>query len=135
MSMLLGEYYKITNTGEERTVDLIYVTTLLAYLNHPNTGVFVGLLERLENEEKYMMCAGVHKAISKIEDFYDNRFVEVASGNGMDFTEPEEIEINISQDDYQEVLDKVFEDILIEVYEKQIDGYQKSSRERTGSED
>lgn len=133
--MLLGGYYKITNTGEERTVDLIYVTTLLAYLNHPDTAVFVGLLDRLEDEEKYMMCAGVHKALHTIEDFYEKRFVEAAEGNDLDLTEPMDIEINISQEDHQAVVNKVFEDILIEVYEKQIDGYQKSSRKRTGSKD
>lgn len=116
--MSYEEFYKIEfKDGEQK--DSFYVTTLLLWMLYNKFDVFEEVLEHFEAKENYLVCAGIHLALNKVEDLMHNRF-EAATAieeNGDHKT--------YSYEEYENVSKQVLRDIVIELYEKQIDKFKE----------
>ena len=115
--MLLEELY---NDGKEiGNIQLhFYTATLSAYLIYNDLEVFDRLLQEFEEKEEYLICSGIKSAIEKIEDVHDSRFQDAAVEIGMN--EDEDGMLTFSFEKHKEISKLIFEDILKEIYEKQI---------------
>jgi len=122
--MLLEELY---NDGKESgNIQLhFYTATLSAYLIYNNLEIFDKLLQDFEEKEEYLVCSGIKAAIEKIEDIHDSRFNNAAFEVGIQ--EDEEGLLTFSFDKHKEISKLIFEDILKEIYERQIERSSKDS--------
>lgn len=122
--MLLEELY---NDGK-KSGDIqmhFYTATLSAYLIYNDLEVFDRLLQEFEDREEYLICSGIKAAIEKIEDVHDSRFQNAAVEIGME--EDEEGMLTFSFEKHKEISKLIFEDILKEIYEKQIEQSTRNS--------
>lgn len=122
--MLLEELY---NDGK-KSGDIqmhFYTATLSAYLIYNDLEVFDRLLQEFEDREEYLICSGIKSAIEKIEDVHDSRFQNAAVEIGME--EDEEGMLTFSFEKHKEISKLIFEDILKEIYEKQIEQSTRNS--------
>lgn len=122
--MLLEELY---NDGK-KSGDIqmhFYIATLSAYLIYNDLEVFDRLLQEFEDREEYLICSGIKSAIEKIEDVHDGRFQNAAVEIGME--EDEEGMLTFSFEKHKEISKLIFEDILKEIYEKQIEQSTRNS--------
>lgn len=109
--MLLEELY---NKEYKRIVESAYITTLQFYLSYNDLNIYDRMLEYYEEQEDYAVCQGIHQAIDFIDDTMDKRFGEAI---------PEEEEEDgklYTQEEYKNVSRLIFEDILKEIYERQV---------------
>lgn len=122
--MLLEELY---NDGKESgNIQLhFYTATLSAYLIYNDLEIFDKLLQDFEEKEEYLICSGIKSAIEKIEDIHDSRFNNAALEVGIQ--EDEEGLLTFSFDKHKEISKLIFEDILKEIYERQIERSSKDS--------
>lgn len=122
--MLLEELY---NDGKESgNIQLhFYTATLSAYLIYNDLEIFDKLLQDFEEKEEYLICSGIKAAIEKIEDIHDSRFNNAALEVGIQ--EDEEGLLTFSFDKHKEISKLIFEDILKEIYERQIERSSKDS--------
>ena len=122
--MLLEELY---NDGKESgNIQLhFYTATLSAYLIYNDLDIFDKLLQDFEEKEEYLICSGIKAAIEKIEDIHDSRFNNAALEVGIQ--EDEEGLLTFSFDKHKEISKLIFEDILKEIYERQIERSSKDS--------
>ena len=104
--MLYEEYFN----KEDNKVQRVFVSCLLGYLTHPNLSVFDELLLKYEEEERYLECAGLSKAMGFIEERYNIRFDEAAEA----INQEDDEEIILRQQDYEKANKLVFQDILDE---------------------
>lgn len=122
--MLLEELY---NDGK-KSGDIqmhFYTATLSAYLIYNDLEIFDRLLQEFEDREEYLICSGIKAAIEKIEDVHDSRFQNAAVEIGME--EDEEGMLTFSFEKHKEISKLIFEDILKEIYEKQIEQSTRNS--------
>lgn len=122
--MLLEELY---NDGK-KSGDIqmhFYTATLSAYLIYNDLEVFDRLLQEFEDREEYLICSGIKSAIEKIEDVHDSRFQNAAVEIGME--EDDEGMLTFSFEKHKEISKLIFEDILKEIYEKQIEQSTRNS--------
>ena len=122
--MLLEELY---NDGK-KSGDIqmhFYTATLSAYLIYNDLEVFDRLLQEFEDREEYLICSGIKAAIEKIEDVHDSRFQNAAVEIGME--EDDEGMLTFSFEKHKEISKLIFEDILKEIYEKQIEQSTRNS--------
>lgn len=127
--MLLEELY---NDGKKSgNIQLhFYTATLSAYLIYNDLEVFDRLLQEFEEKEEYLICSGIKAAIEKIEDLHDSRFQNAAVEIGME--EDEDGMLTFSFDKHREISKLIFEDILKEIYNGQIEAYQRTNGEDGG---
>ena len=114
--MSTEESFNVSNEDRNK-IERYYFTTLLAYMLWNKFDMFDDVLEYFEHKEEYLVCSGIQVAISKIEDIMDKRFSDATP------VEEDEDMRTFSIEEYEEVSRKVFKDIIIEMYERQIDQF------------
>ena len=75
------------------------------------------LLEHFEAKENYLVCAGIHLGLNKVEDLMHNRFEEATA------IEEDGDHKTYSYEEYENVSKQVLKDIIIEMYEKQAEKF------------
>lgn len=109
--MLLEELY---NKDYKKVAETAYVTTLQFYLSYNELAIYDRMLQHYEEQEDYAVCQGIHQAIDFIEDTMDKRFDEATPED-----EQEDGKL-YTQEEYKNVSRLIFEDILKEIYERQV---------------
>lgn len=114
--MSIEKHFSVSD-GDRNKIERYYFTTLLAYMVWNKFDMFDDVLQYFEEKEEYLVCSGIQVAISKIEDIMDNRFADATP------LEENEDMNTYSLEEYEDVSRKVFKDIIIEMYERQIDEF------------
>jgi len=118
--MSLEEFY---NQEYRSQVSAAYVSTLQFYINYNDLTIYDALVAYYESTEEYAICEGISRAIDFIDLTMDNRFSEAIE-------EGEEEDGKIyTAEEYKRVSRLVFEDIIKEIYERQIKGIEKANRD------
>ena len=124
--MLLEELY---NKEYQSQVNAAYVSTLQFYVNYNDLTIYDALVKYYEDTEEYSICEGISKAVDFIDDTMDIRF-----GEAIEEGEEEDGKIYTAEE-YKRVSRLVFEDIIKEIYERQVKGIEKPSRESNKPQD
>ena len=104
-------------------VSAAYVSTLQFYINYNDLSIYDSLVAYYESTEEYAICEGISRAIDFIDNTMDNRFSEAVE-------EGEEEDGKIyTAEEYKRVSRLVFEDIIKEIYERQVKGIEETNRE------
>ena len=119
--MFLEEFYNYNAKGDKLIAENMYLHTLTCWLFNNDFQVYENLLDYYEEREEYAVCDGIHRALSKIDDIMHNRF------NDADKIEETENEITYTHEEHLRVSSLIFEDILKEIYEKQINKYKENN--------
>jgi len=119
--MLLEEFFKQEFDDREDIVEYFYVATLSAWLTYNEFEIFDNVLKFFEEKEEYLICEGIHKAIDKIDEIYNDRFSEATIHSQTEET------IEYTYEEHKRVSRLIFEDVLTEIYEKQISKFKKDS--------
>jgi hypothetical protein len=125
--MLLEEFYNYESKKDEEKVQFFYTATLSSWLNYNNVDVYVALIDDFEEKEEYLICEGINRALSVIDDIMDRRFGEAASVK-------EDDEIFLTHEQHEKVSQLVFLDIMKEIYKSYITTYTEIDAEEKGSE-
>ena len=118
--MSLEELY---NKEYRNQVSVAYVSTLQFYVNYNDLSIYDDLVKYYEGTEEYAICEGISRAIDFIDDTMDHRF-----GEAIEEGEEEDGKIYTAEE-YKRVSRLVFEDIIKEIYERQIKGIEKANRD------
>ena len=118
--MLLEELY---NKEYQSQVNAAYVSTLQFYVNYNDLTIYDALVKYYEDTEEYAICEGISKAVDFIDDTMDIRF-----GEAIEEGEEEDGKIYTAEE-YKRVSRLVFEDIIKEIYERQVKGIESTNRE------
>jgi hypothetical protein len=121
--MLLEELY---NKEYQSQVNAAYVSTLQFYVNYNDLTIYDALVKYYEDTEEYSICEGISKAVDFIDDTMDIRF-----GEAIEEGEEEDGKIYTAEE-YKRVSRLVFEDIIKEIYERQVGNYKENSRKTNG---
>jgi len=113
--MLLEEFYKYDASNDKVIAEYVYVHTLSCWIINSDFNIYESLIEYYEDREQYAVCEGIHKALSKIDDIMASRFEEA------DKIKETENEVVYSMQEHTRVSALIFEDILKEIYGRQID--------------
>lgn len=124
--MSLEEFY---NQEYRSQVSAAYVSTLQFYVNYNDLTIYDALVKYYEDTEEYAICEGISRAIDFIDDTMDHRF-----GEAIEESEEEDGKIYTAEE-YKRVSILVFEDIIKEIYERQVKGIEKPSRESNKPQD
>lgn len=119
--MFLEEFYNYNAKGDKLIAENMYLHTLTCWLFNNDFQVYENLLDYYEEREEYAVCDGIHRALSKIDDIMHNRF------NDADKIAETENEIAYTHEEHMRVSSLIFEDILKEIYEKQISKYKENN--------
>jgi hypothetical protein len=119
--MLLEEFFKHNPEDDQSVVQYFYIATLQAWLLNNEFEIFDNILKFFEQREEYLMCEGIHQAIDKIDEIYNDRFSEATA------IHEDEDKIEYTYEEHRKVSRLIFEDIIKEIYEKQIDRHKKNS--------
>jgi hypothetical protein len=119
--MLLEEFYNYDGNRDKLSAEDVYLTTLQHWLIYNDFDIYESLLITFEQKENYIVCAGIRRALQRIEDTMDRRFEQAEK-----IRETEE-EVVYTHEEHQRISRLIFEDILGEIYEKQISKYQKDN--------
>lgn len=119
--MLLEDFFKQEFHDKDDIVDYFYIATLSAWLTYNEFEIFDSILKFFEEREEYLICEGIHKAIDKIDEIYNDRFDEATAVNQT------EDAIEYTFDEHKRISRLIFEDVLTEIYEKQIGKFKKNS--------
>lgn len=118
--MLLEEFYNYNHKGDSMLADSMYLHTLGCWLFNSNFEVYESLIKYYEDREEYAVCEGINRALNKIEDIMHEHFE-----NAEKISETE-TEVTYTHEEHMRVSSLIFEDILKEIYEKQINKYKKN---------
>ena len=121
--MLLEELY---NKEYQSQVNAAYVSTLQFYVNYNDLTIYDALVKYYEDTEEYAICEGISKAVDFVDDTMDIRF-----GEAIEEGEEEDGKIYTAEE-YKRVSRLVFEDIIKEIYERQVGNYKENSRKTNG---
>lgn len=119
--MLLEEFYNYDGKEDKLIAQEAYLSTLHCWFLYNEFDIYESLLITFEQREQYAICEGINKALSKIEEIMDNRFKE------SDNLKATSDEIVLTHEEHKRVSRLIFEDILREIYEKQISKHQKDN--------
>lgn len=117
--MFLEEFYSYDASGDKLIAENMYMHTLACWLFNNDFQVYENLLEYYEEKEEYAVCEGIHRALAKIDDIMHNRF---NSANKVSETEES---VTYTHEEHLRVSTLIFEDILKEIYEKQINKFKE----------
>jgi hypothetical protein len=118
--MSLEEFY---NQEYRSQVSAAYVSTLQFYVNYNDLTIYDALVGYYEDTEQYAICEGISRAIDFIDDTMGHRF-----GEAIEESEEEDGKIYTTEE-YKRVSRLVFEDIIKEIYERQIKGVTQANRD------
>jgi len=121
--MLLEEFYNYESKKDEEKVQFFYTSTLSSWLNYNNVDVYVALIDDFEEKEEYLICEGINRALSVIDDIMDKRFGEAAivEEDGLGF---------FTQEEHDKVSQLVFLDIMKEIYKSYITTYTQTNESK-----
>lgn len=119
--MLLEEFYNYDGKKDTLKVEDVYLTTLQHWLIYNDFDIYESLLITFEEKENYIVCEGIHRALERIQDIMDTRFEQA------DKVKETETEVVYTHEEHQRISRLIFEDILKEIYEKQVSKRQKDS--------
>lgn len=119
--MLLEDFFKHEFEDREDIVNHFYTATLAAWLTYNEFEIFDTVLKFFEEKEEYLICEGIHKAIDKIDEIYNDRFEQAT------ILSQTEDSIEYTYEEHKRISRLIFEDVLIEIYEKQIGKLKKDS--------
>lgn len=119
--MLLEEFYKYNVSGDRLIADYVYVHTLSCWIINKDFRVYESLIKHYEEQEQYEICEGIHRALDKVDNVMAEHF------EAAEKIRETEDEVVYSHEEHQRVSRLVFEDIIKEIYEKQIGEHQKNS--------
>ena len=119
--MFTEEFYN-QDLGDRDVVDFFYVATLQMWLMHNDLTVYDDLLGYFEEQENYLICEGVHKAIAFVESTVEKNFSE-ATNLSEDLNES-----SYSFEEHKRVSNEIFKQVVQEIYEKQIGDISRSNR-------
>jgi len=120
--MLFEELFNERPQEDKDVIHHFYIATLSAWLIYNDLNIFDNLLKHFEEKEEYLICEAVHRAIDKIDEVYNDRFDQATR-----LHEDEDV-IQFSFDEHKRVSRLIFEDIVKEIYEKQISQHKESDR-------
>lgn len=112
--MLLEEFYSQDPKNHVRVAESAYLVTLQYWMVYNQLDIYERMLQYYEEREEYAFCEGISRAIEKIEDTMDKHFKEA------EVLEEDEEQVLYTHDEHQRVSRLIFEDILKEIYERQI---------------
>lgn len=119
--MLLEEFYNYDASDDKLIAEYVYIHTLNCWIINSDFNIYEGLIEFYEEREQYAVCEGIHKALNKIDDIMSKRFEQA------DKLKETEEEVIYSLHEHTRVSGLIFEDIIREIYEKQIDKHKKNN--------
>jgi hypothetical protein len=119
--MFLEEFYNYNGNRDQVVSDSMYLHTLACWLINNNFEVYESLIEHYEKIEEYAVCDGISKALNKISDIMHDRFEDAEK-----VSETDE-EVVYTHQEHMRVSSLIFEDILKEIYEKQISKYKENN--------
>lgn len=112
--MLLEDFFKHDPESNQNIVDYFYIATLSSWLVYNEFQIYEKMLQHFEEQEEYLICQGINQAIDKIDEIYNDRFDEATPlaehEDGAEYT----------FEDHKRISRLIFEDVLKEIYEKQI---------------
>lgn len=127
--MLLEELYSQDPKNHVRVAETAYLVTLQYWMVYNQLDIYERMLNYYEQMEEYAICEGINRAIEKIESTMDYHFQEAES------LEEDEDQILYTHEEHQRVSRLIFEDILKEIYERQIKTTEEGDREADKAED
>jgi regulator of sigma D len=113
--MLLEEFYSYDASNDKLISEFVYVHTLSCWLSNNDFTIYEELLDYYEGQEQYAVCDGLNRALSKIDDIMAKRLDEA------DKIKETETEVLYTHQEHMRVSGLIFQDIIKEIYEKQID--------------
>lgn len=119
--MLLEEFYKYNGQDDSVLTEAVYLGTLHSWLIYNDFVIYENIIKYFEEKEEYMVCEGIHRALSKIDDVMAERFKDAEKIRETDD------EVVYSHEEHQRVSRLVFEDIIKEIYEKQVSKRKENS--------
>jgi hypothetical protein len=127
--MLLEELYSQDPKNHVKVAEAAYLVTLQYWMVYNQLEIYERMLDHYEQKEEYAICEGINRAIEKIESTMDYHFQEAES------LEEDEDQILYTHEEHQRVSRLIFEDILKEIYERQIKTTEEGDREADKAED
>jgi len=127
--MLLEEFYSQDPKNHVKVAEAAYLVTLQYWMVYNQLEIYESMLRHYEEKEEYAICEGITRAIEKIEDTMDKRFQEAEA------LEEDEDQILYTHDEHQRVSRLIFEDILKEIYERQVKTTEDTNRDSSRTED
>jgi hypothetical protein len=127
--MLLEELYSQDPKNHVKVAETAYLVTLQYWMVYNQLDIYERMLNYYEQMEEYAICEGINRAIEKIESTMDKHFQEAES------LEEDEDQILYTHEEHQRVSRLIFEDILKEIYERQIKTTEEGDREADKAED
>ena len=124
--MFTEEFYN-QEIKDKDVIDFFYVATLQMWLTHNDLNVYDDLLTYFEEQENYLICQGVHKAIAFIEATVEDKFDSATNSS-----DSEDSDV-FSFEEHKRISNEIFKEVVKEVYEKQIGDVSKSDRKRNRS--
>ena len=127
--MLLEEFYSQDPKNHVRVAESAYLVTLQYWMVYNQLDIYERMLQYYEEQEEYAFCEGISRAIEKIESTMDKHFQEAEA------LEEDEDQILYTHDEHQRVSRLIFEDILKEIYERQIKTTEETDRGSSRKQD
>lgn len=127
--MLLEELYSQDPKNHVKVAEAAYLVTLQYWMVYNQLDIYERMLNYYEEKEEYAICEGITRAIEKIESTMDYHFQQAES------LEEDEDQILYTHEEHQRVSRLIFEDILKEIYERQIKTTEEGDREADKAED
>jgi hypothetical protein len=112
--MFIEEFYNYDGKSDEQIVRIIYETTLTSWLIFNEEEVYLEMIETFEEQENYLACEGIKRAIDKVNEVMDRRFDEATK-----IAETED-EALLTIEEHKRVSQLIYQDILKEIYENRI---------------
>lgn len=112
--MLLEEFYSQDPNNHVRVAEAAYLVTLQYWMVYNQIEIYESMLQHYEEKEEYAICEGINRAIEKIDQVMHDRFEEAEA------IEEDEEQTLYTHEEHQRVSRLIFEDILKEIYERQI---------------
>jgi len=119
--MLLEEFYKYDPSDDRAISNYVYLHTLGCWLINNDFTIYEALLDHYEQQENYPVCEGIHRALSFIEEVMNVHFEEAEK---MEETEGHFV---YTHQEHMRVSALIFQDIIKEIYEKQIGKYKENN--------
>lgn len=113
--MFIENFYDYDFGDEKEKIEHFYTCTLSAYLIYNDLQIFDNLLIYFEEKEEYLICQAIKEALEKVESIIEFHFANppLIEDDG------EEVYI-YDHEEHKNLSRLVFEDIIKEIYERQI---------------
>lgn len=120
-TMLLEEFYNYDGKEDKLIAQDAYLSTLQCWFLYNEFDIYESLLITFEEKEQYAVCEGINRALTRIESIMNDRFEEAEKLKETEF------EVVYSHEEHRRISRLIFEDILKEIYEKQVSKYKESN--------